>query len=71
MKCREVGESSITRDFIICTLRQVRTIKAIKSKSVRWREHVARMGRRGILTGYWFENRRKYTTRKTKTWVGA
>jgi hypothetical protein len=30
-------------------------IRMIKSKRMRWTEHVARMGRRGMCIGYWWE----------------
>jgi hypothetical protein len=40
-------------------------IGMIKSR-MRWARHVARMGRRGILIGYWWESQ-KETTRETKT----
>jgi hypothetical protein len=43
----------------------------IKSKRMRWAGHVARMGRRGIHIGYWWNARRKETTGKTKTLVGG
>jgi hypothetical protein len=41
-------------------------IRIIKSKTVRWAGHVARMGRRGMRIGYWWESQRERTTRKTK-----
>jgi hypothetical protein len=31
-------------------------IRIIKSKRMRWAGHVARMGRRGIHIGYWWES---------------
>jgi hypothetical protein len=31
-------------------------IRMIKSRRMRWAGHVARMGRRGIYIGYWWEN---------------
>jgi hypothetical protein len=31
-------------------------IRIIKSRRMRWAAHVARMGRRGMLIGYWYEN---------------
>jgi hypothetical protein len=40
----EGGENSIMRSFVICTLRQVRIIRIIKSSRMRWAGHVARMG---------------------------
>jgi hypothetical protein len=30
-------------------------IRMIKSRRMRWAEHVARMGRRGMHIGYWWE----------------
>jgi hypothetical protein len=40
-------------------------IRMIKSRSTIWAEYVARMGRRGIHTGFWWKARRKETTRMT------
>jgi hypothetical protein len=34
-------------------------IKVIKSRRIRWSGHVARMGRRGIHVGYWWENQKE------------
>jgi hypothetical protein len=34
-------------------------IRIIKSRRMRWAGHVARMGRRGTLTDYWWEGRRE------------
>jgi hypothetical protein len=34
-------------------------IRIIKSKRIRWGEHVARMGRRGTRIGYWWERHRE------------
>jgi hypothetical protein len=31
-------------------------IRMIKSRRMSWAEHVARMGRRGIRRGYWWES---------------
>jgi hypothetical protein len=39
----------------------------IKSRRMRWAEHVAGMGRRGMHTGYWRESQKKEANRKTKT----
>jgi hypothetical protein len=41
-------------------------IKMIKSRKMRLAGHVARMGRRGMHVGYWWESQ-KESTRKTKT----
>jgi hypothetical protein len=41
------------------------TIRMTKSRRMRWAEHVARMRRRGIRIGYWWESQKKDTTRKT------
>jgi hypothetical protein len=35
------------------------TIRMIKSRRMRWAGYVARMGRRGIDIGYWWENQKK------------
>jgi hypothetical protein len=42
-------------------------IKMIKSRRMRWAGHVARMGRRGMHIGYWWESQEERTTRKSKT----
>jgi hypothetical protein len=42
-------------------------IRMIKSRRMRWAGYVARMGRRGMHIGYWWESQKKETTRKTKT----
>jgi hypothetical protein len=34
-------------------------IRIFKSKRMRWAGHVARMGRRGTLIGYWWEIQKK------------
>jgi hypothetical protein len=34
-------------------------IRIIKSRRMRWAGHVAGMGRRGTLIGYWWESQRK------------
>jgi hypothetical protein len=31
----------------------------IKSRMARWTEHIPRMGRRGICTGFWWESQRE------------
>jgi hypothetical protein len=35
------------------------TIRLIKSRRMRWAGHVARMGRRGMHTGYWWESQKE------------
>jgi hypothetical protein len=42
-------------------------IRMIKSRRMRWAWYVARMGRRGIYIGYWWESQKERVTRKTKT----
>jgi hypothetical protein len=42
-------------------------IRMTKSRRTGWAGHVARMGRRGMHIGYWWEARRKETASKTKT----
>jgi hypothetical protein len=37
--------------------------RMIKSRKMRWTGYVARMGRRGMLVGYWWKIRRKETPR--------
>jgi hypothetical protein len=34
-------------------------IRMIKSRRMRWAGHVARMGKRGILIGFWWESRKE------------
>jgi hypothetical protein len=34
-------------------------IKMIKSRRMRWAGHVARMGRRGMRIGYWWESQKE------------
>jgi hypothetical protein len=34
-------------------------IRIIKSRRIKWAGHVARMGRRGTLVGYWWESQRE------------
>jgi hypothetical protein len=34
-------------------------IRMIKSRRMRWAGHVARMGRRGMHTGYWWESQKE------------
>jgi hypothetical protein len=48
-------------------------VRIIKSRSMRWAGHVARMGRRRrrTLIDYWWEIQRERATRKTQTQVGG
>jgi hypothetical protein len=34
-------------------------IRIVKSRRMRWAGHVARMGRRGMHTGYWWESQKE------------
>jgi hypothetical protein len=34
-------------------------IRTIKSRRVRWAGHIARMGRRGMHVGYWWESQKE------------
>jgi hypothetical protein len=43
------------------------TIRIIKSRRMRLAGHIARMGLRGMRIRYWWNARRKESTRKTKT----
>jgi hypothetical protein len=40
----------------------------VKSKR-RWAGHVSRMGRKGMLIGYWWENQKRPLGRPTRRWV--
>jgi hypothetical protein len=42
-------------------------MRMIKSRRMRWVRHVAVMGEKRMLIGYWWKARRKEVTRKTKT----
>jgi hypothetical protein len=33
--------------------------RMIKPRRIRWEEHVARMGRRGMYIGFWWENQKE------------
>jgi hypothetical protein len=35
------------------------TIKMIKSRRIRWTMHIARMGKRGMYTGFWCESQKE------------
>jgi hypothetical protein len=35
------------------------TIRIIKSRRLRWAEHIARMGIRGMHIGYWWESQKE------------
>jgi hypothetical protein len=41
-------------------------IRMIESRKMKLTGNVARMGRRGMHTGFWWKARRKETTRKTQ-----
>jgi hypothetical protein len=41
-------------------------IRIIKSRRMRWAGHVARMGRRGMHVGYWWESQKE---RPRSRWV--
>jgi hypothetical protein len=43
------------RFFVTCTLLNIITM--IKSRRIIWAGHVARMDRRGMLIGYWWESK--------------
>jgi hypothetical protein len=52
--------------FIYKKLYSPNIIRMIKSRRMRLAGHVARMGRRGMHIGYWWESQKEGTTRKTK-----
>jgi hypothetical protein len=39
----------------------------VNSRRIRWTGYIARMGRREMLIGYWWEIRRRQSISKTKT----
>jgi hypothetical protein len=41
-------------------------IRMVDSGRMRWAEHVARIGRRGMHVGFWWQTRRKETTMKAR-----
>jgi len=56
------------RSLIICTAHNEELdnlycssniVRMIKSRTVRWARHVARMGKGGVRTGVWWENLRE------------
>jgi hypothetical protein len=47
-----VGENSVTRSFLTCTLRKI-LFWAIKSRIMRWAGHVAVGGLEEVYTGVW------------------
>jgi hypothetical protein len=49
-----IGSYYIMRILMICTAYQIlpNTIPVIKSRIIRWAEHVARMGRGKVYTGF-------------------
>jgi hypothetical protein len=44
-------------------------IRMTKSKKMRWAEHAARMGSRGIRIGYWWESQMERDQWKTKAYM--
>jgi hypothetical protein len=42
-------------------------IRMINSRSTRWAEHVARMGRRGMHIGYWWESQKERDQKEDST----
>jgi hypothetical protein len=44
-------------------------IRMIKSRRMRWARHVARMGRRGMRIGYWWESQKRPLGRPRRRWV--
>jgi hypothetical protein len=41
----------------LCTSPNI--IRMIKPRRMRWREHIAQMGRRGMYIGYWWESQKE------------
>jgi hypothetical protein len=46
-------------------------VRVIKSRRMRWAEHVARMERGEACTGFWWGNLRKETTGETQAYMGG
>jgi hypothetical protein len=44
-------------------------IRVIKSRRMRWAGHVARLERRGMLVGYWWEIQTRRDTRIILGWI--
>jgi hypothetical protein len=42
-------------------------IRMIKSRRIRWAGHVARMGRRGMHVGYWWESQKE--NKEVSGWI--
>jgi hypothetical protein len=42
-------------------------IRTMKTRSMRWTGHVARIGGSGMHIGFWYESQKEKTTRTTKT----
>jgi hypothetical protein len=46
-------------------------IRKMKSRRMRWAWNVARMRRKIMHLGYWWESQKDKATRKKKTWGGG
>jgi hypothetical protein len=69
MKWGETGENCLMRSFNnLYTSPSI--IRMIKSRRIRWAGYIARMRRRGMHIGFWWESKDRYL-RKTKTKVGG
>jgi hypothetical protein len=44
-------------------------IRMIKSRRMRWAGHVARMGRRGMHIGYWWESQKERDGMGRPKWI--
>jgi hypothetical protein len=47
------------------------TIRIIKSRRMKWAEHVARLGRTGTYIGYWWESQGERAIRKAEKYVSG
>jgi hypothetical protein len=71
MKKQEVGGNCITREEIHNLYSSPNIIRMTKSRRMRRKGHVARMGRRGVYISYSCEIHKKRIFWNDKTYVGG
>jgi hypothetical protein len=59
MKWQEIGERCIVRSVITCAPLEIRIIRKIRYRRVRWTRHTARLGKRRVYVGYWWKAKGK------------